>query len=114
MTLHEIVEKFHLTVCCGGNRLSKPVTGGYAGDLLSDVIANSKAGNVWITMQVHINIVAVAVLKDLAAIILVNGRTPAPDTLEKAAAEGVAILSSTSSAFELSGGLYALGIGAGR
>ena len=114
MTVKDIVEKLDLTVCSGGDRLTATVTGGYNGDLLSDVIANAKAGSVWITMQVHVNIVAVAVLKELAAIILVNGRTPAADTLQKATEERVAILTCTGSAFETAGRLYALGIGSGR
>ncbi|MBU2636619.1 MAG: serine kinase, partial [Bacteroidetes bacterium] len=80
MTLNEIVEKLQLKVCSGENKLNQEITGGYASDLMSDVIANSKAGNIWITMQIHINIAAVAVLKDLAAIVIVQGRKPQDDT----------------------------------
>ena len=87
MKLKKVIEGLDLAVCCAGRGAEAEVTGAYAGDLLSDVIANSKAGNVWVTMQVHVNIVAVAVLKDLSAIILVNGRTPAEDTLKKASEE---------------------------
>ncbi len=114
MNLKEIAQQLNLTVCCPGTGLSRPVAGGYAGDLLSDVIANSSAGSVWITMQVHVNIVAVAVLKDLSAIILVNDRTPAQETLEKATQERVPILTSKATAFETAGKLYALGIGPGK
>ena len=56
MKLREVVESLHFAVRTGEDRLDQDVTGGYAGDLLSDVIANSKAGNVWVTMQVHANI----------------------------------------------------------
>lgn len=114
MTLRDLVERLSLTVACGEEHLNRRVTGGYAGDLLSDVIANGNAGSVWITMQVHINIVAVAVLKELAAVILVNGRQPAEDTLRKAAAEGVPVLVSSRPAFETIGELSALGIGRDR
>ena len=114
MTLKDIVEKLDLIVRSGNDRLTETVTGGYVGDLLSDVIANAKAGSIWITMQVHVNIVAVAVLKELSAIILVNGRAPAADTLQKANEERVAILTSNGSAFETAGRLHALGIGSGR
>jgi len=58
MTLNEVVNSLGLTVCCGGDKLQHEVAGGYASDLLSDVIANSKPGSVWVTMQVHVNIVA--------------------------------------------------------
>jgi hypothetical protein len=77
---------------------------------LSDVIANSKAGYLWVTIQTHRNIVAVATLKELAAIVLVNGRTPDPETLEKAQEEKVVLLGSRLQAFELVGRLYQMGI----
>ncbi|MFH1097017.1 MAG: serine kinase [Candidatus Desantisbacteria bacterium] len=77
---------------------------------MSDVIAHAQRGNVWITLQVHQNIVAVAVLKELSGIILVNNRQPAEDTLEKAKQEGITILVSQLPAFELAGKLYQLGI----
>lgn len=111
MTLNEIVEKLQLKVCSGENKLNQEITGGYASDLMSDVIANSKAGNIWITMQIHINIAAVAVLKDLAAIVIVQGRKPQDDTLKKANEESIAILVSNLPAFELCGKLYELGVG---
>lgn len=111
MKLRAIVEKLGLAVSCPGKGLDAEVTGAYAGDLLSDVIANSRPGSVWLTMQVHINIVAVAVLKDLPAIILVNGRMPAEDTIRKAAEEKVTILTSSLPAYETAGRLYALGVG---
>jgi len=109
MTLKEIAEKLNLSVRCGQDKLDLEVTGGYSSDLLSDVIANSKPGNVWITMQIHVNIVAVAVLKELAAIIIVQGREPAADTLKKATVEKVAILVSRLPAYETAGKLYELG-----
>jgi len=113
MTLQEIKESLGLVPCCSAEKLDQTVTGAYAGDLLSDVMAHCQEGNIWLTIQVHVNIVGVAVLKDLAAIVLVNGREPAPDTLEKAIVEKMPILTSRMSAYELSGRLYSLGVGAG-
>jgi hypothetical protein len=114
MTLKEINAKLDLLVRCGEEKLNQEVTGGYAGDLLSDVMANSKAGNLWITMQVHVNTVAVAVLKELSAIVLVQGREPAEDTLKRARDEHVVILVSKQPTFEVVGRLYELGIGKKR
>lgn len=111
MKLKEVVEKLNLRVLCGGQHLDREVTGGYSGDLLSDVIGNSKGGNVWVTMQVHVNIVAVAVLKELAAVIIVQGRSVAEDTLHKAQEENVTILASELPAFETAGRLNRLGVG---
>ena len=73
MNLKTIAEALHLTVKSGGDRLGTEVTGGYVGDLLSDVMGNSREGDIWITRQVHQNIVAVASLKEIAGIILVKG-----------------------------------------
>jgi len=86
------------------------VTGGYASDLLSDVIGNSREGDIWITLQVHVNVVAVASMKELSGIILVNGREPDEDTVEKSETEGIPIMVSGLPAFELVGRLYALGL----
>jgi hypothetical protein len=105
MTLQEIVERMHLSVRTGQDRLDRAVTGAYAGDVLSDVIANGKADSVWITMQTHANVVAVAVLKDLAGIVIVQGREPSADTLEKATKEKVAIMVSELGTFETVGKL---------
>jgi len=106
MDLAAIVKALNLKVSCGGSALNREVKGGYVGDLLSDVIANSQEGQVWITRQIHQNIVAVASLKDLAAIILVQGSEPAPDTLEKATREGIPILITADPGFEVAGKIY--------
>lgn len=99
-----------LEVKTASSNLSKEVTGGYVSDLLSDVIANTNEGNIWITLQTHQNIVAVAKLKDLSGIILVNNRTPDPETLKKADEEGLPIMVTSLPAFEIGGRLYTLGL----
>lgn len=106
MKLEKIVQRLGLEVKCGKDHLAKEVTGGYTGDLLSDVMGNSKEGYVWITRQVHQNIVAVASLKEHAGIILINSCQPAPETLEKAEAEKIPIMVSDLPAFEISGKIY--------
>ncbi len=113
MTLEEIVQKVGLKILAVPEALGRPVSGGYASDLLSDVMANSRAGNVWMTLQTHQNIIAVAKLKDLAGIILVNSREPEPETLHKAAEEKVPLLQAADPAFIISGKIYALLSGKG-
>ena len=113
MTLTELVARLELRVFTTGMPLDTPVLGGYASDLLSDVIGRSRKGDLWVTMQVHPNIIAVAVLKDLAGIVLVNGREPAAETLQQAEKEKVIVLGSRLSAFELVGRLYGLGVKGG-
>jgi hypothetical protein len=108
MDIETISKKLNLKVSSASDRLKNNVTGGYTGDLLSDVMANSHEGDIWITRQVHQNIVAVATLKEHAGIILVNSCEPAKDTLEKAIQEKVPILISDLPAFELTGAIYNL------
>jgi hypothetical protein len=108
MDIETIAKKLNLKVSSASDRLKNNVTGGYTGDLLSDVMANSHEGDLWITRQVHQNIVAVATLKEHAGIILVNSCEPAKDTLEKAIQEKMPILISDLPAFELTGAIYNL------
>ena len=110
MTLKEMIEKFDLEVKTGTEALDTEITGGYASDLLSDVLANSEEGNVWITLQIHQNIVAIASIKGLAGILLINDRQPAEETISKAEEEGMPIMVSILPAFEIIGRLYKLGI----
>jgi hypothetical protein len=86
------------------------VRGGYASDLLSDVMGNSRDGDLWVTLQKHVNIVAVAQLNNLAGIVLVNGREPEPPTADRAEAEGIPIITTDLPAFEVAGILYHLGV----
>ena len=106
MKLSEVVEKLSLDVKTVNDSLTQEVTGVYVSDLLSDVMANSKDGNIWITLQTHLNIVAVAGLKNLAGIIIVNNRQPEKEITEKAQSENVSIMSTSLPAFEVAGKLY--------
>lgn len=108
VNLETIVQSLRLKVISGEEGLQHEVRGGYVGDLLSDVMANSRKGDIWITRQIHQNIVAVASLNDLAGIVLVRDAEPAADTLEKAVREKVPILISDVSAFETAGRIYRL------
>jgi hypothetical protein len=113
MTLNDLATRLELAVFTPGLPLDRQVQGGYASDLLSDVIGRSRKNDVWVTMQVHPNIVAVCVLKELAGIILVGGREPAAETLGRAERERVPILGTSLPAFELVGRLYGMGVRGG-
>ena len=110
MKLTELIQKLNLDVRSAKDNLQREVTGGYASDLLSDVLAHSKEGNLWITLQIHQNIVAVASMKDLAGIVLVNAREPEQETIEKADVENLPIMVTELPTFELVGRLYSLGV----
>jgi len=104
--LSEVVEKLSLDVKTVNDSLTQEVTGVYVSDLLSDVMANSKDGNLWITLQTHLNIVAVAGLKNLSGIIIVNNRQPEKEITEKAQSENVTIMTTSLPAFEVAGKMY--------
>ncbi len=108
MTLEQLVRELNLRVICCKDNLAREVRGGYVGDLLSDVIGNSKEGDLWITRQSHQNIVAVASLREHAAIILALGKEPDEDTTEKASREGIPILVTDLPGFEIAGEVYRL------
>jgi serine kinase of HPr protein (carbohydrate metabolism regulator) len=110
MRLAEIVEKLKLEVKSGSDLLDREITGGYVSDMLSDVIAHSGNGDIWITLQIHLNIIPVASMKEIAGIIIVNGRRPDAETLGKAEQEKIPVLGTDMSAFEVVGKLYQLGI----
>jgi hypothetical protein len=108
MKLSSIVENLSLEVKTCKENLQNNVTGVYISDLLSDVMGNSKEGNLWITLQTHLNIVAVAGLKNLSGIIIINNRQMQEDVLQKAESEKITIMSTPLPAFEIAGKLYQL------
>lgn len=108
MKVSDLVEKLDLKVFSGNEGLENEVSGGYVSDLLSDVMGAAAEGEVWITLQTHQNIMAIASLKDLAAIILVKGFEPDEDTLEHSNEEGIPVLGTDLGTFELSGKLYGI------
>lgn len=110
MTLSEIADALALVVRTAPEKLDVEVSGGYASDLLSLVMARAQAGNVWVTLQSHLNIVAVAVLLDLAGIIVTEGMALDEATVDKANAEGIPILTTELATFTVVGKLCELGV----
>ena len=108
MKVKDLVEKMNLTVFCGADNLDREIKGGYVSDLLSDVMGNAEMGNVWVTLQVHKNVMAIASLKELACVILVKGQTASDDTLEQSNEEGIPFLSTNMETFETAGKIYEL------
>jgi len=108
MKISEIAEKLNLKNII--NASDEEISSGYVSDLLSDVVGNAQEGAVLITIQVHRNVVAVANLVGLGAVIITHGRVPEEEVLESARKNGVNILSSEESAFTVAGRLYEMGI----
>lgn len=108
MNVQQLVEALHLKVFSGSKGLENTITGGYVSDLLSDVMGSAQEGHVWITLQTHKNVMAIASLKDLAAVIIVKGLLPDADTLAQSDEEGIPLLGTTEQTFEISGKLHNL------
>jgi hypothetical protein len=108
--VREVLDKLKWDVLAGEGYLDAQVTGGYVADLLSCVMAGAEAGNLWITLQTHANIVAVASLLSVAAIVVAEGAAVPENTLSKAEDQGIAVLSSKEPVYETVAQLISLGI----
>lgn len=106
MTVRELAAALGLEVLTGDVNLEKNAGSGYTSDLLSDVIANIGDDAIWITIQRHINILGVAKLKDVSAIVIPRSLGLEETFLAKAREEGVAVLRGKESAFELSARIF--------
>lgn len=111
MTVKDIMEALSLKLLTEGVALDAEVTDGYASDLLSNVMGQAQPGMVWVTMQGHQNVAAVAALIGLSAVIVAGDASVSEDTLNKAALNEVVIFSTPMPAYEVIGKLYELGIG---
>ena len=109
MKVKEVIEKLDLEVITASD-LKREVKGGYTGDLLSNVMAQAEANDLWITIQGHQNVVAVALLVDMAAIIIAEDFEIEDKAINRAREKDVNILRSPLSAFELSGRLFEMGV----
>lgn len=110
MKVSKVVEQLGFQVLAGADHMDKEISGGYVADLLSCVMAGADAGHLWITLQTHANIVAVASLLGVSAVIVAEGAQVPESTLLKAEDQGVAILSSAEPVYETVAQLIDLGI----
>lgn len=110
MKIGDIIDRLKLEVMIGSVEKAAELSGAYSSDLLSDVIANSKKDNIWITLQTHLNIIAVAKLKELSAIIIVLNKQVDSNTIKKANEEGILLLRTDLNAFQVAGKLYEMGL----
>lgn len=101
MRIDELAQKLDMKVLSGGDSLKKELTGVYVCDLLSWVMSHAERGNAWITIHTHLNTIAVALLTEVSCIIIPENINTEEATIKKAQEEGIAILGSSMSAYEL-------------
>jgi hypothetical protein len=115
MTLEEIRQQLNLTLLTESREMDRTEpTSGYASDLLSCVMVGARNGGLWVTLQAHSNVVAVASLLDLSAVIITEGAMPDSETLAKANQENVILFSTEQPTFSVVGRLWNLGLRNGR
>ncbi|MBR6531871.1 MAG: hypothetical protein IKT61_05160 [Clostridia bacterium] len=100
MDVKELTEKLDLKVLCGEN-LDRKVTGCYCGDLLSWVMSRAQEGDVWLTVMGNINSVGVAVLADVACIVLTENAVLDSDALNRAKQNDVIILQTEKNSYQM-------------
>ncbi len=109
MKLYEIAEKFSLkTVCIGNENID--IVKGYCCDLLSEVMGKAESGSIWITVHTNMNVMGVASMLDIKAIVIAEGHEVDEKFREKAVEEGIAVFETSENSFIISGKLYAEGI----
>jgi len=109
VTVGRAVEALGLTAAVSA-RSDGEISGAQVSDLLSYVMAEGRRGQVWITIQTHPNIVAVAGLAGMHAIIVAGGFEPEPETVARAEEEEIGLFTSPETAYTLAGRLYELGV----
>ncbi len=111
MKLDAIIRELDLKVLTKNRDFSQEeATHGYVSDMLSCVMTGAGQHAIWVTLQAHGNIVAVAQLLDLAAIIITENAQPDEKTIQKANDEGIALLSTKENSFNIVGNLWGLGL----
>lgn len=110
MTVTQLIEALHLELLTPGVNTEREIAGGCVCDLLSFVMAEGETGMAWITVQTHMNVIAVASLHEFSCIIISEGCDVEEDTLAKAAEEDIPVLRSQLSGYTLAGQLYGLGV----
>ena len=111
MNLQQIIDRLNLTVLTESRDFTTILPdGGYTSDLLSCVMAGAKANYLWITLQAHLNIVAVGSLLEVAAIIITENAQPDSATISKANEQGIILLSTSQPTYQIDGKLWEMGI----
>ncbi len=111
MNLQTVIDRLSLKVLTESEDLTgKEATSGYVSDLLSCVMAGAKKDAIWVTLQCHDNIVAVAALLDVSAVIITEDAQPDPATITRANSRNIILLSTPQPSFSIVGQLWEMGL----
>jgi serine kinase of HPr protein (carbohydrate metabolism regulator) len=109
-SVKEIIEKLNLQVLSSVGLADRSVVGGYAADLLSCAMKGAKKDYIWVTLQSHLNVVAVASLLNLAGVIITEGNRPDQETITRADKEGITLMVTPKTTYVVVGELTLLGV----
>lgn len=107
MNINEMKNELGLTLLCG-SELEREITGCYCGDLLSWVMSRAREGDVWLTVMGNINSIGVAVLADVACIVLTENAALDDDALKRAEQNGVVILRTEKNTYQIAAAISRL------
>lgn len=110
MTIKELIPLIEAKELTKEADLNKEVLCGYTCDLLSWVMGHGEEGMAWVTVQTHMNVIAVALLSDMACVIMPEGIEMEKESLDKADAEGMCVLQSPLSSYEICGRMHEKGV----
>ena len=110
MKIEVICSALDLNLICPGDG-TREIEGVIVGDLLSHILGEARENWIWVTIHVHLNVSAVAVLKDLPLLILSSNRVPQDDLIEKCKEEGIALTTTPLSSYQVCCRLCKLGVG---
>jgi predicted transcriptional regulator len=110
VTLRKVKEILNAEVFVGHDQLGKEVKTAFGADLMSDVLAFAKAGSILLTGLTNTQIVRTSHILDIAAIIIVRGKRPLPETIKLAEELKIPLLATKYILFETAGRLYKKGI----
>ena len=99
LTVNDIARRIDARILCGNT--DKEFSGVYVGDLLSRAMSRVEPCNIWVTIMSNVNVIAVATLTEPAAVVLAEGVTMGDDVIKNAKEQGIDVLSSPLSAFEI-------------
>ena len=108
MKLQELADKLDLKLAT--KAFDREVSGVYISDMVSDVIANAKAGNLLVTVQIHNNVIAAANLVDICGIIVTQGKQPTEDVVKMAEKAEITIYTTALNRWQVATKLYEAGI----
>ncbi len=102
MNIGEIATLVQGKILTDGINKNLEVSGAFAGDLMSDVLATIKPEAILITGLNNPQVIRTALIADVRMIVIARGKQPTIDMIELANSEGMPMISSPMGLFELS------------